>query len=76
VSDLHVRRIPFELDGVELMADPQTGCRTARSSAASPAAVPHINTKDSPMPIARDGSWRIMAEQPTATGTRSGEELR
>jgi hypothetical protein len=41
-------------------------------------AIPHINTNDLPMPTARDGGWRIMAEHPTATatGTRSCEELR
>jgi hypothetical protein len=39
-------------------------------------AIAHIKTIDSPMPTTRDDSWRIMAEQPTATGTRSCEELR
>jgi hypothetical protein len=29
-------------------------------------AIPHINTNDLPMSAARDDSWRIMAEQPTA----------
>jgi hypothetical protein len=39
-------------------------------------AIPHINTNDSPTPTARDDRLRIMAEQPTATGIRSCEELR
>jgi hypothetical protein len=48
----------------------------AKRGPMSTEAIPHVKTNDLPKPIARDDSWRIMAEQQTATGTRSCEELR
>jgi hypothetical protein len=38
-------------------------------------AIPHVKTDDLPKLTARDDSWRFMAEQQTATGTRSCEAL-